>query len=280
MKKIVLFIWILISPLMAFSLFEDKASDKEYLEFVTLLKDVTIDTQKVRGLTNSFKNGNVAAQLLVYAQRESLEKDISKVEGFITKYEVEEDISKEAKELIKKVRKWNSKAFRKESTAVFSGYTAIVESLINLNGKFINTYFKKGDAKVYTTLTMMNETLLPLTENIGKLRGMGSGIVARGSCNENEAVTMKAFTVNIEKYRLEMQAYFKKHGCRRFSTRKLVEFDVKIADYTKLVNEKVIGKEGIALDANKYFDQGTACISDVISIYDAMSEELAKQLSK
>ena len=264
--------------MMAFSLFEEKASDKEYLQLVTLLKDVTIETQKVRGLTNSFNNGNVVAQLLVYGQREALAKDIEKIEALMIKVKVETSISKETKALVKKLRKWNSKAFRKESSVVFASYTTIIESWMQLNGKVIKTYFKKGDAKVYMALTMMNQTLLPLTENIGKLRGMGSGIVARGSCNEKETPKMKLFATNIEKYRVEMQAYFKKNGCRRFSTRKLAQFDVKIADYTDLVNEKVIGKQEIKLDANKYFDQGTACISDVVSIYNAMAEEIAKQL--
>jgi len=278
MKKIILLIWILVSPMMAFSLFDEKASDKEYLQLVTLLKDITIDTQKVRGLTNSFNNGNVAAQLLVYGQREALAKDIEKIEALMAKVNVDASISKEAKALAKKLRKWNSKAFRKESSVVFASYTTIIESWMRLNGTVIKTYFKKSDAKVYMALTMMNQTLLPLTENIGKLRGMGSGIVARGSCNEKETPKMKLFASNIEKYRVEMQAYFKKNGCRRFSTRKLAQFDVKIADYTTLVNQKVIGQETITLDANKYFDQGTACIGDVVSIYDAMAEELAKQL--
>ena len=114
--------------MMAFSLFDEKASDKEYLQLVTLLKDVTIETQKVRGLTNSFNNGNVAAQLLVYGQREALAKDIEKIEALMTKVKVEVSISKETKALVKKLRKWNSRAFRKESSVVFASYTTIIES--------------------------------------------------------------------------------------------------------------------------------------------------------
>ena len=56
------------------------------------------------------------------------------------------------------------------------------------------------------------------------------------------------------------------------------EFNKKIAAYTKLTNEKVIGKEEINLDANKFFDQGTACIGGVLKIYNAMETEIESKL--
>jgi len=270
--------WILISPMMAFSLFDEETSDKEYLQLITSVKEVTIHTQQVRGLTNSFKNGNVAAQLLVYAQREKLDNDFKALELLIKKTKLDASISGDAQKLMKDIKKLNSKAFRKESATVFSAYTSVIESWMVVNGKIINTYFKKGDVKIYNALLMMNNTLLPLTENIGKLRGMGSGIVARGSCNKSETPKMQMFATNIETYRIQMQKYFKTNGCRRFSTRKLAQFNLKIEDYTVLVEEKVLGKKEIKLDANNYFDQGTGCITDIVSIYNAMAEEIGKQL--
>ena len=263
---------------MAFSFFDNKATNQDYIHVVTSMKDVMLVTAKTRGLTNSFNNGNVAAQLLVYAQREAMAKDLKILEDAVAKAKFPAAEIDAIESLGKKLKSLNRKAFRKNPADVFVAYTKVIDEMLALNTKIIDAHFKNENPAIYKPLAMMNNTLLPLVENIGKLRGMGSGIVARGHCNENEVSKMKHFSQEIEKYRLEMVAYYKSNGCRRFSTRKLVHFDKEISDFTKLTNEKVIGQENITLDANKYFDQGTESIKDIMSIYNAMLEEVNKQL--
>lgn len=265
--------------MLAFSLFdEEKGTDKDYLHLVSSIKNVAISTQKTRGLTNSFMNGNVAAQLLVYAQREQMMKDFDAIKKLTAKVKLPENYTNESKSLMKKLKKLNKKAFKRKSGEVFASYTGVIEEWIVLNGKIIDTRFKSGDGDIYMAVSMLNNTLLPLTENIGKLRGMGSGIVARGTCKEEETAKMHTFTTNIEHYRDTMESYLNKTGCNRLSPRDLKEFNKKIAAYTKLTNEKVIGKEEINLDANKFFDQGTACIDGVLKIYNAMETEIESKL--
>ncbi len=270
---------IVVSPMMAFSLFDEKkGSDKEYLHLVSSIKDVAISTQKTRGLTNSFMNGNVAAQLLVYAQREQMMQDFEAIKSLVAKTELPDNYAQESESLMKKLKKLNKKAFKRQSGEVFAAYTGLIEEWIALNGKIIDTHYKSGKSEIYLAVSMLNNTLLPLTENIGKLRGMGSGIVARGTCKEEETAKMRTFTTNIEHYRNTMESYLNKAGCNRLSPRDLKEFNKKIAAYTKLTNEKVIGKEEIDLDANKFFDQGTACIAGVLKIYNAMETEIESKL--
>ena len=270
---------IVVSPMMAFSLFDEKkGSDKEYLHLVSSIKDVAISTQKTRGLTNSFMNGNVAAQLLVYAQREQMMQDFEAIKSLIAKTELPDNYAQESESLMKKLKKLNKKAFKRQSGEVFAAYTGLIEEWIALNGKIIDTHYKSGKSEIYLAVSMLNNTLLPLTENIGKLRGMGSGIVARGTCKEEETVKMHIFTTNIEHYRKTMENYLNKRQSLSGIVLVIKEFNKKIAAYTKLTNEKVIGKEEIDLDANKFFDQGTACIAGVLKIYNAMETEIESKL--
>ena len=279
MKKLILLLWIMVSPMMAFSLFDDdKGSDKEYLHLVSSIKDVTISTQKTRGLTNSFMNGNVVAQLLVYAQREQMMKDFEAIKALSSKVKLPEQQAKKAEALMAKLKKLNKKAFRKNPADVFAAYTGIIEEWIALNGKIIDSHFKAGDQKVYSALSMLNNTLLPLTENIGKLRGMGSGIVARGTCKESETPKMQQFATNIELYRKQMKDYLDQHSYPSLSKKELDVVNMKIESYRKLAEEEVIGKTEIHLDANKFFDQGTACIGGVLKVYNAISRDIEKKL--
>jgi len=145
-----------------------------------------------------------------------------------------------------------------------------------LNKLIIDKQFRKKGGAVYAALLFQNQTLLPLTENIGKMRGMGSGIVARGSCKKGEVPKMEAFAAEIERYRTAMVAYLEKHPVVGKETLKQV--NEKIAAYVKLTREKVIGKQHIKLDPNKYFDQGTACIGEVQKVYNAVSKKIDRAL--
>ena len=279
MKKLLLILMVVVSPMMAFSLFDDdKGTDKEYLHLVSSIKNVAISTQKTRGLTNSFMNGNRAAQLLVYAQREQMMKDFDAIKKLTDKAKLPDNYTNESKSLMKKLKKLNKKAFKRNSGEVFASYTGVIEEWIALNGKIIDSHFKSGKADIYVAVSMLNSTLLPLTENIGKLRGMGSGIVARGTCNDVETPKMQTFATNIEMYRNQMKLYLDKHSYKTLSKNDLATVNAKIADYAQLTQESVIGKDEIKLDANKFFDQGTACIGGVLKVYRAVESDIESKL--
>jgi len=278
LKKLILILLIAVTPMMAFSFFDDKGTDKDYLHLVSSIKDVAISTQKTRGLTNSFMNGNVAAQLLVYAQREQMMKDFDAIKKLTAKAQLPENYTNESKSLMKKLKKLNKKAFKRKSGEVFAAYTGVIEEWIALNGKIIDSHFKSGKADIYVAVSMLNSTLLPLTENIGKLRGMGSGIVARGTCKEIETPKMQSFATNIERYRDQMKKYLDKHSYAKLSKSDLEVVNGKIAAYAKLTQESVIGQEEIDLDANKFFDQGTACIGGVLKVYKAVASDIESKL--
>jgi len=279
MKRVLMVLLLTVVPMMGFSLFEsDKGSDKEYLHLVSSVKDVVVSTQKTRGLTNSFMNGNVTAQLLVFGQREQMLKDFERIQKALKEAKTPEAYVQEADALMKQLKVLNKKAFKRDSAEVFADYTSVIEAWIALNGKIIDSQFKSGDEEIYLAVSTLNNTLLPLTENIGKLRGMGSGIVARHVCQPEETPKMQRFVSNIEMYRIKMKAYLQKHALQTLSKAELAEINQKIADYTTLTQEEVIGREEITLDANKFFDQGTACIGGVLRVYSALESDIMKKL--
>ncbi len=256
----------------AFSLFgSEKATDKTYVEAVRAMKQVVIATQKTRGLTNNYMNGNVVAQLLVYGERTEMKKAFENLKAICSSIEnVPPEYRKRAKALMKEAARINKKAFRKKASEVFVVYTKIIEGWIALSTKIVKERFSQKDPTLYHALLFQVSTLLPLTENIGKMRGMGSGIVARGECRKEEVPKMLSFAEGIEKYRVETVKFLKAHPL--VSKAQVEKLNAMLADYAALTKEKVIGKNKIMLDPNKYFDQGTACISEVSKVYDAVSK--------
>ena len=280
MRRIVMIAMLILSVnAAAFSLFDgEKETDRQYIELIRDIKDVVITTQKTRGLTNNYMNGNVVAQLLVYGQRTRMKEEFKNINALLSQIEESgaDPYVRQIDTLREETLKLNKKAFRKDAAKVFDAYTIIIEKWMNLNRRLIDQRFRKRNGALYAALVFQNETLLPLTENIGKMRGMGSGIVARGRCKKEEVPKMEAFVDAIGRYRDNMVIYLKTHPL--VSQEQLHRINEKITAYTKLTREKVIGKKGIKLDPNKYFDQGTACIGEVQKVYDAVSKKIDKTL--
>ena len=125
-------------------------------------------------------------------------------------------------------------------------------------------------------VSTLNNVLLPLTENIGKMRGLGSGIVARTFCKDEESPKMQRFVNEIDRYRGVMALYLQKEKFDALSQVEVAQINENIQAYTQLTLQNVIDQSNIDLDTNGYFDQGTAAISDVLKVYNVMIGNLKK----
>ena len=260
---------------MGYSFFQSEASiNANHLKLIHAIKDTVITTQKTRGLTNNYMNGNVVAQLLVYGQRGQMSKNFQSIDEGFTTLELTPGLSKSALALMQTSKHLNKKAFKEDSAEVFSSYSHIIQKWIDLNENVINERFKQGDAKIYKELLLLNNVLLPLTENIGKMRGLGSGIVARGYCKEKEESQMKSFVNEIKRYKTLLEYHMKQTHYDALGSAENRRINQHIRDYTELTETKVISQSDINLVTNEYFDQGTGAISEVLKIYNVVSSSL------
>lgn len=275
-KKIV--IWCaLLAQVMGFSLFETTHDeDLRYLEVVNAIKSAVITTQKTRGLTNNFMNGNISAQLLVYGQRMEMKKDFAGIQSALKDLEDKHIFSESASALMARSQRLNKKAFKSDSAQTFADYSKVIEGWIDLNRVIIDHHFTKRSNARYSMVSTLNNVLLPLTENIGKMRGLGSGIVARTFCKDEESPKMQRFVNEIDRYRGVMALYLQKEKFDALSQVEVAQINENIQAYTQLTLQNVIDQSNIDLDTNGYFDQGTAAISDVLKVYNVMIGNLKK----
>lgn len=277
MFKLVLISLIFVTQIMAFSFFDNtEENDKNHLEVIHSIKDAIITTQKTRGLTNNYMNGNVVAQLLVFYQRETMMKNFKVVNKRFQKTQISQENYAQASKIMHKSKTLNKHAFKMSSALVFASYTKLIESWLDLNAVIIDEYYHTRPKAMYDSVRMLNNTLLPLSENIGKLRGMGSGIVARKYCEISEIEQMLGFADEIVRFENIIQTYMKEHSYAALSQSELDHIDTKILAYVALTRNRVIGQKNIDLNTNAYFDEGTACISEVLKIYNVIAADLQK----
>jgi len=268
--RIFLIITVLIFSLHAKSLFSN-SEQADTSKYIGALKDLVIATQKTRGLTNNYLNGNTTSLLLVYGNR----KDMKKAIGTMESLPLASDpiINNRATSISQALIKLNRKAFKREPALVFEQYSELIEQTLML----AQTVSKRGSKELnplgQDLSTVMMEVILPFTEYVGQMRGMGSGIVAKGTITQMQEAQMLAIINEIETLNSKLMTDMKviastnKGSFDSNLEAKLISIEKSSKNYISLTKKEILGKKKIVFDTDKYFDKGTDLISLLIDVY-------------
>ncbi len=271
-----LFILLLFFNLHAKSFFsnEEQAATSKYIDN---LKDLIIATQKTRGLTNSYLNGNTAAMLLVYGNRDDMKRAIGNMES--TPLAADPVINSRATTISQALIKLNHKAFKQKPEVIFAAYTEQIEQALMLAQSVSKRFAKDLTPFGKDTSSIMMEIMLPMTEYTGELRGMGAGIAAKRKItkNEYEKLTVLIYELNSlnQKLQKQMGIIIAQYNGKIPTNIKdeLADIDKKVNKYTSYASKAFAAKK-IDVDADQYFDQGTQLISAIIKAYNTTNQAI------
>jgi hypothetical protein len=271
--RIVLVIALFIVSLQAKALFSNKEQESN-AKYIHELKNLVIATQKTRGLTNSYMNGNESALLLIQANKRDMKKAIGEMESLPLAHNP--IVSSRATSISQELIKLNSKATSQEAAVTFKAYTEQIEQILML----AQTVSKQGSEDLNKlgkeASIIMMETILPFTEQIGRMRGLGSGIVAKKVMNSTQKSAMLTMLSEIDNLESRLQAQMSTimaSNKDQYSTtvvKDLENLHKAVKDYVDLTNTNVLTLTvSEHCESSKYFDHGTDIISTLITIFDA-----------
>ncbi len=267
--RIVLVFMFLIFSLEAKSLFSN-SEQADSSVYIGSLKDLVIATQKTRGLTNSYMNGNTAALLLVYTNRQEMKKAIGIMESL--PMAADPIINSRATAISQSLIKLNNKAFKQESSVAFSNYTEQIGQTLMLAQTISKRSTKELNPFGQEASVIMMEIMLPMTEYVGQLRGFGSGLAAKGSRDKNELAKIGVLinevrTLN-EQLQSEMKKLISKYPDKLSSTitAEIASVNKTSNAYTKFAKNKFTN-DIKNINPNTYFEAGTKLISQIIKAY-------------
>ncbi len=272
--RLFLTITFLIFNLEAKSLFSNDAQAQSSV-YISSLKDLVIATQKTRGLTNSYLNGNDSALLLVYANRQEMKKAI----GIMESLDMATDpiINSRATAISQALVSLNNKAFKQKPSLIFSNYTEQIAQILMLAQTVAKRSAKDLNPFGEEVTVIMMEIILPMTEYVGQLRGLGSGLAAKGSINKQELTKINVLTNEIENLNTQLQSKMSeltREYPEKLSSKisdELTQIDTTCLAYTKFAKERF--KNNInRIDPNSYFDAGTKLISQIVKVYTTLNE--------
>ncbi|MEN8147994.1 MAG: nitrate- and nitrite sensing domain-containing protein [Campylobacterota bacterium] len=274
--KIVLITLLLLVNVHAKSLFSNN-SQEESAKYIAALKDLVISTQKTRGLTNSYLNGNTVALLLVFENKKEMKDAIGDMEA--SELSSDPVVNSRATAISQALIKLNRKSLEMEPSKAFEAYTEQIEQILMLAQTISRRNSKDLNPLGQDASTLMMEVILPMTEYVGRMRGMGSGIAAHKSISEDQK--MKEFTMITEidtlqnRVQVDMQAILAKHtkayNANVPSTMNSIKGDT--IKYVNLTKTTLVNTPN-TIDPTDYFDQGTDLITLLIKLYDANNRAL------
>jgi len=268
--RLFLLIALLMFNLEAKSLFSN-SEQADTSKYIGALKDLVIATQKTRGVTNNYLNGNTTSLLLIYGNR----KDMKRAIGVMESLPLASDpiVNNRATSISRALIKLNRKAFRKEPALVFEQYTEQIEEILMLAQTISKRSAKELNPVGQKLSAVMMETILPLCEYVGQMRGMGSGVSAKGSITPMQNAQILAMIDEIEtlssKLISDIKVVASSHSGSFDSSinSKLDGIDKAARKYVALTTKELLQKKKINYDSSTYFDEGTALISKLIDVY-------------
>jgi len=278
MKKVILMSLLIVLNLSAFSLFGNTKEELEKVEYMNELKNLIVATQKTRGLTNNYMNGNVVAMLLVHAERKEMKKSLRALKKFSA-------LDNATLALEPELLSLNKTAFKQDSHKSFTQYTVMIEKMLAIGDKFVITKMKDTSELSQKASRMMMDNILPFTENIGKIRGLGSGVVARTYSKSIEDQQLKSFVHavqnlnEVEAPNMKVLAFKYPHFYSKNVPEQIEDISKDALVYITLTETKVIGQKDITLNTNVYFNQGTDLIAKALKLFDENANAIKKEIN-
>ena len=274
--RLLFLILLLVFNLQAKSLFsnEQQADTSKYIEN---LKELILATQKTRGLTNSYLNGNTAAMLLVFSSREDMKSAIGDMESL--PLASDPVINSRATTISQALIKLNRKAFKQDPKKTFEAYTEQIDQTLMLAQSVAKRFAKDLTPFGKDISAAMMEIMLPMTEYTGQLRGLGAGIAAKGQITKQDVENIKLLSYQLQLFNKKLQAAMTKiiathpNKLPEKINKQLSSINKQVKAYTTFAENTLI-KNPQEVDADIYFDNGTRLISAIIKVYDTSNEAI------
>lgn len=266
---------LLVGTLYAKSLFSNN-NQADNSRYINALKELIIATQKTRGSTNVYLNGDIATLLLIYSYQDNMKTAIGTMESL--PLASDPIVNKRSTDISHALIDLNHKALKLKPAEAFENYTGLIEKLLML----AQTVSKHGSKDLnllgQDASSIMMEDILPLTEYIGQLRGIGSGIIAKGSIDDTKKIKILAIIAATNKLTSKFQSDMTKITSQHKknypsdTNSKVGKIKQSIQKYTDLAKVNVLNPSKSTISSDVYFKNGTDVITLLVNNFDVNNE--------
>lgn len=282
--------------------------ERNGLQYIKAVRQLAQHVPEHRGMTNAYLNGNTAIKDKILAKREQLKSDIAAIDALNAEYGAELRTTAPWGQLKSRLEQLQAEAFNGPAAEVFQRHSVLIEQIrahIHLASVQSELTFTDNKEAFYM-VSLVSEQFPIVTDLLGIMRGMGSGVAAAGTVTDEQKAKfselhgqvsseMKLASHNLgEASSLDqalgqrLQADIAAMQDKSTVFMSLIQKELisagggfkadESADLMTLSggNERVAGH--VTVDSNKVFGDGTAAIKTFFSLYDTLLDEIDSNL--
>jgi len=241
-----------------------------------------------RGMSNAYLNGKteLAAKLFSNEQKvDALLKSLSDIPELALFPKSQDELATIKQQWSRVKQQWQ----RASAKGSFRMHTAVIDGLMTLSSNTMHRGKLSTDAAIDIAhlAEFMSETIPSLNEHMGHLRGLGAGIITKGSITTAQRDTLLELYVKansereglLNEIKHVIQAYNPDLRAPLSATEAAITSHSKT--YLSYVKDNIIDAQDLSSsNSMTYFNAGTQAITASWGLFDAMDSSLRQLLAK
>jgi len=251
------------------------------LQYINNIRPLFEHVAETRGLTLSFLSGHSGLKSRIDDLVATIELDLSNLNKIDSELG---EILSTGKSMNLIQQDWailKNKLFKYKPDIAFLEFTNLIHKLKALNAHILESSRLLLDPSLDSNFmaNALSIRLPNLVENIGKARGLGTGIIVSGSFTPDSYVNLNNYTQNImTSNKAMMHGFDIDFENNAKAKEELMSLRSSVAkanqDFTVYTKTKVLEPEKFTINSTNYFEEGTRAIIQNFKLYDAVMKEL------
>ncbi len=254
--------------------------------YIETLRPLYENMAQVRGMTNAWHHGAKDFRATIEARRQALQGHLERLEQVAARFDGPPGLYVQAQAIVADWQALQARAFSAPAAEVFAAHTAVIEQVLALMQGVVEHSGLLIDPELDSHFLMEVVSLrLPrLAESLGKARGLGAGMAARGEHTLEASLRLGGFLQTIGNERDAVAHAF--DVLAEVAPRRYAELETARAGaldavdgFLTLSRERLLGTGPATVSADDYFAAGTNAISASLALSDASQQALREILA-
>ncbi len=261
------------------------ARQKTGFDYLGTLHNLLMHIQQHRGIANVYLNGVDELKSRLSQIAAQIDKDMLAIEGL---HRASESIEQGNDEWVNWRMEWlklQQQHLQMSATDNFRAHNILIEELLLFTQSIVNDFslmlYVQLDSRALAEAVMQIPWLI---DDLGQLRGLGTGIVARGNISANEKVMLMALgqsaSVRMDDLVKNMDVLFQKNAPLKLRLSAKVSEAVNSAShFLDTVYKQITQLVVLDMPTGAYFSTTSPALSDFSSLLTAIANELNNHIT-
>ena len=239
-----------------------------------------------RGMTNAYLNGDESFKPRILSKRNEVDNALTELKKVDAEFSQQLSSSEKLNKIVADWEALKNQAFDLSAKESFARHTAIIEEIVALVAHVgdQSNLILDPDLDSYYLMDLIVLKVPTAIDKLGQIRGLGSGIIARGSMTREQEIKLTELDVYAEILRTGSIASLDASFNANEEVKKaLLANSTSLREKLSNFNDKVQllrSKKYSALDSKAFFNDGSDAIKLFLELHEAASPMLLALLEK